>query len=99
MSDVATPTRVRFDPTINVGHLFIAGVFALSSTSSVMVAYASLRQADALLGQRIANLEELAATTSDQGGRIIRLETYLQTISDTIDRVEAKLDRIEEGLP
>jgi hypothetical protein len=29
----------------------------------------------------------------------VRLVDFLQTISDTIDRVEAKLDRIEESLP
>jgi hypothetical protein len=29
----------------------------------------------------------------------VRLVDFLQTISATIDRVEAKLDRIEENLP
>ena len=48
----------------------------------------------AKLDARVAALEEARSASTGQEGRIIRLETRLDDITDTLKNMDAKLDRL-----
>ena len=48
----------------------------------------------AKLDARVAALEDAKAAANGQEGRIIRLETRLDGITDTLKNMDAKLDRL-----
>lgn len=48
------------------------------------------------LSQRVTSLEATRMSQMDSPGRIIRLETQVDGIKSTLQRVESKLDRLIE---
>lgn len=51
------------------------------------------------LSSRITTLEEAGRISSGQDARIVRVETQVQSIQRTLDRIDTKLDRIIQGAP
>ena len=48
---------------------------------------------------RIGRLEEIISSNSNQGERIIILEQQLKFIVESLNRIEQKLDIVEQGKP
>lgn len=48
----------------------------------------------ASLTSRVTNLETALAASTGQDGRIIRVETKLEGVSDDLGRIEEKVDRL-----
>ena len=53
----------------------------------------------ASISQRVLVLEQSRLTAGDLPGRIIKVETQLESVNSTVQRVEDKLDRVLERRP
>lgn len=51
------------------------------------------------LSQRVTSLEESRASSSDNPTRIVRLETKIEIMQSTVDRIDGKLDRLIQRPP
>lgn len=87
MSDTATAntSRIRFDPTINMGHILTVGSFAVLAIGGVYLGDYRLsqleKQVTELKGVVIENAK-LGERISDHGKRLDRLETWRDEVGN-----------------
>ncbi|MGA0564185.1 hypothetical protein ACO2RV_17200 [Ancylobacter sp. VNQ12] len=88
MTDMPRPTESRaprFDPTINLGHVITMG----SVLATMIAGYATLNA-------RMGVVEAQITTMTTLMERSIRADEQLQTMRTTVDKLEDRLERVEQ---
>ena len=83
---------MRFDWTINAGHLLTAA----SMVAAVILSYSNLRQEIALQDLRLQVMERTISAMSDQSTRIAVIERVVNNLPEKIDSISDTLRRIEQ---
>jgi len=88
-----TPRRVRFDPTINLGHVLSAGVFLVTATMGFAVLQAKVdRQAEEIARIERQGIERLDRAERQWGADQQRDREAFTEIKVLLREIAAKLD-------
>ena len=86
---------MRFDWTLNAGHVLTAG----SMVAAVILSYSNLRQEIALQDFRVQVIERTLSAMADQNTRITVIERSIINLPDKLDDLAGTLRRIEGQQP
>lgn len=85
---------LRFDGTVNAGHLLTAAAMV----GSVFIAYSNIRQDQAILEVRVSALAETVTTLADTIAAMRGQETRISVVEQVVRDLPAKLDNINRTL-
>lgn len=85
---------MKFDWTLNAGHILTAGAMV----ASVALAWGNLRQDTALMDQRLGVLERTVERMADQTTRISVLERVVNDLPDKMDDVVSAIRQLQSDV-
>ncbi len=86
---------MRFDWTLNFGHVLTAGAML----TAIFLSYGNLNKQLALIELRLSVAERGLTTMADQSTRIAVLERVVNELPDKLDEMSSTLRTIEGSLP